>query len=114
MTGARVIFAIGLFGVPLILLALGHALRKRSPRQRAAFWGGVTGYGVGVLLMSIITVIPPIHWEGGAVWRDVLVHWSMVLGTLVGFGLGVFLRKGTDDRRASSERSDGQRSKALI
>jgi len=108
MTGARVAFAIGLFVVPVILLWLGRGLRKRSARVRSAFWGSVTGYFVGVLVICIVTVIPPIHWDG-VWWRDVAVHWSMVLGALIGFAAGAVFAQGD-----TSSAQSGSRPGALI
>ncbi|MGH7459897.1 MAG: hypothetical protein ACREMA_02570 [Longimicrobiales bacterium] len=90
MTGARVIFAIGLFGVPLVLLWLGHALRKRPPRLRALFWGGTIGYCLAIVLTTVFSMLPPYHWSTGAVIRDLTVHWSMLVLTVVGAVIGAF------------------------
>ena len=105
MNSGRIIFAIGLFVVPLLLLPLGHGLRRRSPRVRSAFWGAVTGYGAGVLVMSVITMIPPIHWDG-TLWRTMLVHWSMLLGALLGFAAGAIFAPGAHDGDTSSAASE--------
>ena len=92
VTGARVIFAIGLFGVPLVLLWLGHGLRKRSVRLRGLFWGGTFGYCVAMLLTSIVTMLPPYHWSTSAVLRDLTVHWSMLVFTVIGAVIGIARR----------------------
>lgn len=75
---------VGLFVVPALLLALGHRLRRRPPLWRRVFWGGVIGHSIAILVMLIATMYPPIVWEGGPRSRDVSVHWSLVLGGIVG------------------------------
>jgi hypothetical protein len=81
-------FTIGLYVAPLALLALGHGLRRRSARARAAFWGAVIGYGIGAIVTAVITVLPPYYWGGGSVLRELVVHWSLVVPTAVGLLLG--------------------------
>lgn len=85
---------VGLFGVPVVLLWLGHRLRRHSPRRRAVFWGATIGYGLGVLLMLVAIHYPPVLWEG-ADWRTVLVHWGMVIGAVVGATIGTIMGKST-------------------
>jgi hypothetical protein len=90
--GARVIgssvFTVGLYVAPLVLLALGHGLRRRSARARGAFWGAVIGYGLGAIITSVITVLPPYYWGGGSALRELVVHWSLVVPTAVGSLVG--------------------------
>jgi hypothetical protein len=86
--GSSWVFTIGLYVVPLAILALGHGLRRRSARARAAFWGAVVGYGVGALVTSAITVLPPYYWGGGSVLRELVVHWSLVIPTVIGLLVG--------------------------
>ena len=88
MIGSSVVFTVGLYVVPLAILALGHGLKRRSTRVRGAFWGAVIGYGVGALVTSLVTVVPPFHWDGGSVVRELAVHWSLVAATAVGFLAG--------------------------
>lgn len=82
---------VGLFVVPALLLTLGHRLRRRTPLWRRVFWGGVTGHSIAILVMLIATMIPPVAWEGGPRSRDAAVHWSLVLGAVVGGGIAAVL-----------------------
>jgi hypothetical protein len=93
VTGARIVFVVGLFIVPLVLLAMGHDLRKRPARQRGTFWGAASGYFAGVLVTAVLTVMPPVHWSAGSPPRDLAVHFSMVAGTILGAMAGSFLRR---------------------
>jgi len=81
----------GLFVVPAVLLAIGHRLRRRPPLWRRVFWGGVIGHSIAILVMLAVTMTPPIAWEGGPRLRDAAVHWSLVLGGVVGGTLGAAL-----------------------
>lgn len=74
----------GLFAIPALLLALGHRLRRRPPFWRRVFWGAVAGHSIALLVMLGVTLYPPIGWEGGPRARDNAVHWSLLLGALVG------------------------------
>ena len=99
MTGERVALLLGLFAAPLVLLYLGHRLRGRGPRARHAFWGGVAGYVVGMLISVAAMMMPPVWWTGEAA-RDFAVHWAMLVGFLLGIMLGPF----AGSQRASSAR----------
>jgi len=81
----------GLFVVPALLVALGHRLRRRPLFWRRVFWGGVTGHSLAILVMLAATMYPPVVWEGGLRSRDVAVHWSLVLGAIIGGGIGAAL-----------------------
>lgn len=74
----------GLFVVPVILLVLGHRLRKREPRTRSRFWGGLIGYLMGAAVAVLFMLAPPVHWDGGSPLRLLAVHWAMLAGFLVG------------------------------
>lgn len=82
---------VGLFVVPASLLAIGHRLRRRPLIWRRVFWGGVIGHSLALLALMIVTMYPPVVWEGGLRARDVAVHWSMVLGGVVGGVIGAAL-----------------------
>lgn len=77
---------LGMFGVPALLLWLGHRLRDRSDRQRGAFWGGVVGHSVGVLLALVALQWPPVSWTGGV--REWLAFWGMALAGAFGMLVG--------------------------
>ncbi len=90
MIGERVALLIGLFVVPLLLLAIGHRLRRRSPAWRRAFWGGVFGHSLALLITLTASLYPPIWWAGGSFWRDAAVHWTLLFGGLLGAGLAAW------------------------
>jgi hypothetical protein len=84
----QVVFVLGLFGVPLALLVAGHRI-KRSPRSRQrAFWGGVMGHLVALVLAMYASLAPPIGWLPGDTLRGVLGVWSLVVLPLVGVLVG--------------------------
>lgn len=92
MSGGRVIFVFGLFIVPLTLVWYGHHLRRRSPNQRAIFWGGVIGYGIGVVITSVFMLVPPVDWAGGGRIREMAIQYSMVVLALLGIVSAVATR----------------------
>jgi len=88
VTAAKVGLLLGLFGPPLLLLAVGHAYRHRSSKARAAFWGGVVGYGVGVVLTTLALMLPSVAWAEGSLLRSGAVHWSLLAGGVAGAAVG--------------------------
>lgn len=95
----------GLFVVPLVLLWMGHRLRRRAPRWRSAFWGAVAGHSAGVLATLWVLHYPAVLWGDGA--REMAVHWSMVLGALLGgvIGAGIARADRTKQQRGSPHRT---------
>ena len=79
---------IGLFVVPAGLLLDGHGLRRRSKRIRRAFWGGVFGFMVAILPMTLATLIPAEAWGPEDPLRIFLIHWALVGGALLGGLIG--------------------------
>lgn len=75
---------LGVFGVPVALLVIGHRFRRRSPRVRAAFWGAVTGHLVAIVVGSLAAMLPPEEWASGDTWRGAFGLWSFALFPLVG------------------------------
>jgi len=92
MMGERVALLIGLIVIPVLLLMAGHRFRDRTPRQRSLFWGALLGHTTGLLLTVTLTMLPPIWWHGGPMWRDFLVHFSMLIGTVAGTALAMARR----------------------
>ena len=84
MTGAHAALLAGLFLAPALLLWLGHRLRSRPPLGRRVFWGAAVGHTLAVLLTVAAAMYPPVAWEGGAWARGFAVHWSMLLGAVLG------------------------------
>jgi hypothetical protein len=84
MTISLLALLLGLFGVPTLLMILGHRLRGRSERHKRRFWGGVTGYIVGILTAVCAMMLPPVWWADGTFLRPFLVHWPMLVGGVLG------------------------------
>ncbi|HET9227865.1 MAG TPA: hypothetical protein VFR31_14415 [Thermoanaerobaculia bacterium] len=91
MSWEHVALLLGLFGVPALLLAIGHRLRRRPPLWRRVFWGGLIGHSLALLALMIVMMYPPVLWEGGVRARDIGVHWSLILGAVVGGGIAALL-----------------------
>ena len=58
MTPGILALLIGAFVIPGVLLWLGHRLRRRTPRWRGAFWGGVAGHLIALVVGSIAASTP--------------------------------------------------------
>lgn len=90
-------FLLGLFGVPIALLMLGHKLRKRTDRERGAFWGAVIGHCVGGILAVTLGMIPPENWTSDETMRGFAGLWAMlvlpVIGALVGAAMAAERRR---------------------
>ncbi|HEX2167399.1 MAG TPA: hypothetical protein VHG09_09240 [Longimicrobiales bacterium] len=82
----RAAFLIGLLVVPALLLWLGHRLRDRSPAQRGAFWGGVIGHTIAIIVAVTLLHYPPVMWTGEI--RAAIAMWVMLLGALAGAAMG--------------------------
>jgi hypothetical protein len=76
----------GLFGVPAVLLWLGHRLRDRSPVEHGAFWGGVIGHSVALVVALAALHYPPVLWTGPV--RMMIVFWIMIAGAAAGALMG--------------------------
>ena len=74
----------GLFGVPALLMTLGHRLRGRSEPHKRRFWGGVSGYIMGMVVAVCAMLLPPVWWGDGTFLRPFLVHWAMFTGGVLG------------------------------
>ncbi len=93
---SRVALLIGLFVAPAVLLWLGQRLRDASATRRGAFWGGITGHTLALVATALAAMAPPIVWTGGGLLRELVVHWSLVAGAVVGTAIGAAagLRRG--------------------
>lgn len=81
-------FIAGLFLVPLALLMVAHKLRRRSPRVRAAFWGGVAGHIIALVLATIWGMIPPETLTPQETARGAASLWSLLVLPLAGALIG--------------------------
>ena len=84
MTPHILVFLLGLFGVPLALLAIGHRFRRRSTRVRAIFWGAMVGHIVAALLAVVWGMIPPEAWEPTETGRGFAGLWSLLVFPVAG------------------------------
>lgn len=97
-----VVFILGLFGVPMMLLALGHRLRRRSVRERSAFWGAVIGHCVAGTVAVVYGMIPPEAWTQDEVARGFAGLWSLLVLPLAGAVIGAAFARG--DRSSTQRR----------
>jgi hypothetical protein len=74
----------GVFGVPLALLWLGHRLRRRSERARAAFWGAVVGHVLVAPVAVVAAMTPPAEWAANDTLRGALGFWAMLVVPILG------------------------------
>ena len=79
MSVGQIVFLVGLFGVPIALLALGHRLRRRSPRARALFIGAIVGHCIAGTVAVVWGMIPPEAWEPTESARGFAGLWSLLL-----------------------------------
>jgi hypothetical protein len=94
MSIGTIAMLVGLFGVPVFLLWSGHRLRRRTPRQRAMFWGALVGYGVASLAALAVSISPAAMWDANDTLRGVLGFWSFIIGGVLGAAGGlVFSRR---------------------
>lgn len=91
MTTGFIVFLIGLFVVPCLLLWYGHRLRKRSPRGRTMFWGAVLGHCVAGVLAVVLGMIPPEAWTADEPVRGFAGLWSLAVLPVAGALIGAVL-----------------------
>lgn len=84
MTLGLVTLLIGLFVVPVALLWLGHRLRRRTARQRAIFWGALSGHVAAMLVATVAVTVPAEMWGAQDLARGMLGYGSLVLLPLLG------------------------------
>ena len=89
---ARIALLLGLFGVPIVLLMIAHGIRNLGETAKLRFWGGLIGHIAGLTFALLSMMMPPVLWS--EVFRTAAVHWSMLVGFVVGGLLGpLVLRK---------------------
>lgn len=88
MTLGLVALLLGVFVVPAALVAFGHRLRRRPPRWRHAFWGGLVGHVVAIAIGTYAAMMPPEEWAATDHVRGAIAFWSFLLLPLVGAVLG--------------------------
>jgi hypothetical protein len=88
MNTGLLVFLVGLFGVPLLLLGYGHRLRRRTPRGRAVFWGALIGHCIAGCLAVTLGMIPPEAWTPDDRLRGFVGFWSLCVFPLAGALIG--------------------------
>lgn len=88
MSAGTVAFLLGLYVVPLVLLAGGQHLRRRPPRARRAFWGAIIGHLAAATLALIAGLSLPESWTANDSARGFLGLWALLLFPIVGALLG--------------------------
>ena len=91
MTIGLLVFLVGLFVVPILLLWYGHRLRRRSPRGRTMFWGAVIGHCIAIVLAVVLGMIPPEAWTADEPGRGFAGFGSLVVLPLAGALIGAVL-----------------------
>jgi hypothetical protein len=88
-----VAFLAGLFGIPLLLLAWGHRLRRLEPWRRRAFWGAVFGHCIAAILALTFGMIPPESWTAQETLRGFFGFWALLLFPLAGGVAGILTNR---------------------
>jgi hypothetical protein len=89
-------FIIGVYIVPVALLAWGHKIRRLGPRSRRAFWGAIIGHCIAGTAAITWGMIPPESWTAADTARGFFGLWAMLLLPIAG-GIGGALTA-TDSR----------------
>jgi hypothetical protein len=93
MSVSLVVFLLGLFGVPIVLLAVGHRLRRRGQRVRHAFVGAFVGHCVAGVLAVAFGLIPAEAWSPEDTRRGFVGLWSLLVLPVVGAAVGATSRQ---------------------
>ena len=84
MTLTNLMLLLGIFGVPALLLWLGHKIRRRPPAWRFAFLGAVLGHLLALAVGTVAAISPPQEWAPADLWRGAFGVWSFILLPLLG------------------------------
>lgn len=84
---------LGVFVVPTVLLWMGHRLRRRPERWQRAFWGGLIGHIVALVVGSLAAMIPPEEWSATDHLRGALAFWAFLVLPLAGGLIGAMRRR---------------------
>ncbi|MDP5054839.1 MAG: hypothetical protein NWP69_13705 [Congregibacter sp.] len=70
---------LGVFLVPLTMLAACHRFRRLSRRERRTLWGFIIGYAVALIVVLIALMAPPMIWTPEHPIRSLIVHWGLLV-----------------------------------
>lgn len=91
---------LGIFGVPLALLWLGHRLRRRSPRERGIFWGALLGHLSALVTATLASVLPPHMWGPEDLVRGLASYGALLLLPVLGGVIGAIAAPGGEQDEA--------------
>ncbi len=95
------VLLLGIFGLPLVLLVKTQRFRDLGTRLRGAFWGGVIGYLVGLLLWTGALLLPQVMWDPGSA-RLAGVVLPLLMCGIVGIAIGALI--GREPRKRKRRR----------
>ena len=78
------VFLVGLYVVPLLLLWVGHHVRRGSAARRRMFWGAVVGHCIAGVLALTAALMQAAMWSGDDAMRGVLGFWAMLALPVIG------------------------------
>ena len=87
------VFLLGLYVMPLVLLAWGHKIRRLSPKSRRAFWGAIIGHCAAGVLAMTLGMIPPESWTSEETVRGFFGLWSLLTLPLIGGAVGALTHR---------------------
>ena len=79
MNPGLIAMMLGAFAVPAVLLWAGHRMRRRSARWQSAFWGGLAGHLVSLVVACVAALIPAEVWQSTDVVRGAAGFWSLLV-----------------------------------
>lgn len=88
MTPGLMAMLAGLFVVPILLLWIGHRLRRRSPRWQHVFRGTLVGHLLAIPVAMLAAMLPPVEWAASDFVRGALGFWSLLVLPAIGALLG--------------------------
>jgi ABC-type spermidine/putrescine transport system permease subunit II len=83
----------GVFVVPVVLLVLGHRLRRRGARWQRAFWGAVIAHVVMAPIALVAAMSPAAEWAPADTLRGALGFWSLLVVPAIGGLVGALVRR---------------------
>ena len=104
MTIHHLALLLGLFGIPVLALAIGFKFRKQGPRARAIFWGAIIGHTLATVLASVAAIWPPRVPGPEDDVRSAMILWLLLLGGIAG-ALIALARRAIQDRPARGQLS---------
>ncbi len=107
------VLLLGIFGFPLVLLVKTQRFRDLGKRLRGAFWGGVAGYMVGLVIWSAALMLPLVMWDPGSARLAGVVLPLLACGT-VGVGVGALIGREPRKRKRRKKKAVKQGTKQPV